>query len=545
MRAEAVLPAVDAGEAERDRGRRVRCTTSNQRAVSRTDRETQPTTTVRLPYAAIGDRGIRPNVLFRPTSPQKPAGIRIDPPPSPPVASVTMPPATAAARAARRSAGRVPVLPRVVRRAVQNGPRDVDAAELRRRGLADQHGAAAVADAFDVEARVVGDAVLERDRRVGERPAGRRRRAPSRRPARRRTAGARRRVPRPARRCRGRGGRTRSGRSCRSRRTSPPAPRPANAHHGGTPPRVNMHRPATSRSPWRPTVAVGHGDPIDTVGAMTLTARPGMTVPLPGPLHSHREKLAELADLGYTDIWSAESDGADGFTPLTLAAAWEPRLRLGTAIIPAFTRSPACLAQCVASLADAAPGRFAFGVGSSSNVIVERWNGVPFVEPYKTVRDVVRFLRDALTRREGRDDVRHVRDPGLPPRRASRARTADPRRRSTRGHAPTRRSRGGRGDHQLALGRRRADAWPTSSTMRRAAPNVSWWRASSCARATAPMWCARPPGTRSPPTSTCPCTPRSTSGSAGARCSGRCGTPGRPATARRRWRRSPTRWWTT
>jgi probable F420-dependent oxidoreductase len=130
---------------------------------------------------------------------------------------------------------------------------------------------------------------------------------------------------------------------------------------------------------------------------MSLPIRPGMTVPLPGPLHSHRDKLAELADLGYTDIWSAESDGADGFTPLALAAAWEPRLRLGTAIIPAFTRSPALFAQSVASLADAAPGRFAIGIGSSSNVIVERWNGVPFVEPYKKVRDVVRFLRDALT----------------------------------------------------------------------------------------------------------------------------------------------------
>ena len=129
---------------------------------------------------------------------------------------------------------------------------------------------------------------------------------------------------------------------------------------------------------------------------MALPIRPGLTVPLPGPLHSHRDKLGELFDLGYTDIWSAESDGADGFTPLALAAAWEPRLRLGTAIVPAFTRSPACFAQCVASLADAAPGRFAIGVGSSSNVIVERWNGVPFVEPYKKVRDVVRFLRDAL-----------------------------------------------------------------------------------------------------------------------------------------------------
>src|SRR3954454_11856827 len=48
-------------------------------------------------------------------------------------------------------------------------------------------------------------------------------------------------------------------------------------------------------------------------------------------------------------------------------------------------------------MADAAPGRFAIGIGSSSNVIVERWNGIPFVEPYKKVRDVVRFLKDALS----------------------------------------------------------------------------------------------------------------------------------------------------
>ncbi len=130
---------------------------------------------------------------------------------------------------------------------------------------------------------------------------------------------------------------------------------------------------------------------------MTLPARPGMTLPLPGPLHSHRDKLVELADLGYTDVWSAEADGADAFTPLALAAAWEPRLRLGTAIVPAFTRAPACMAQSVASLASAAPGRFCFGIGTSSNVIVERWNAVPFEHPYQRVRDMVRFLRVALT----------------------------------------------------------------------------------------------------------------------------------------------------
>jgi probable F420-dependent oxidoreductase len=126
--------------------------------------------------------------------------------------------------------------------------------------------------------------------------------------------------------------------------------------------------------------------------------RYGMTIPFDRvPLHEQRDWIVELADLGYTDVWSAEADGADAFTPLTLASVWAPSLRLGTAIVPAFTRGPACMAQSVGSLAQAAPGRFVFGIGTSSDVIVERWNGIPFDEPYKRVRDMVRFLRVALT----------------------------------------------------------------------------------------------------------------------------------------------------
>jgi probable F420-dependent oxidoreductase len=125
--------------------------------------------------------------------------------------------------------------------------------------------------------------------------------------------------------------------------------------------------------------------------------RYGMTIPFDGvPLHAQRDWVVELADLGYTDVWSSEANGADAFTPLALASVWAPSLRLGTAIVPAFTRGPACLAQSVGSLAQAAPGRFALGVGTSSNVIVEGWNGIPFDQPYKKTRDVVRFLRRAL-----------------------------------------------------------------------------------------------------------------------------------------------------
>jgi probable F420-dependent oxidoreductase len=124
----------------------------------------------------------------------------------------------------------------------------------------------------------------------------------------------------------------------------------------------------------------------------------GMTIPFDGiPLIEHREWFEELADLGYTDAWTAESDGVDGFTPLVLATAWAPQLRVGTAIIPVFTRGPALLAQSAAALAEAAPGRFALGIGASSDVIVERWNGIPFEQPYYRTRDLVRFLRRAFT----------------------------------------------------------------------------------------------------------------------------------------------------
>jgi probable F420-dependent oxidoreductase len=127
------------------------------------------------------------------------------------------------------------------------------------------------------------------------------------------------------------------------------------------------------------------------------SARYGMTIPFDGvPLHAQRDWIVELEQLGYTDVWSSEANGADAFTPLALASVWAPSLRLGTAIVPAFTRGPACMAQSVGSLAQAAPGRVALGVGTSSNVIVEGWNGIPFEQPYERTRDVVRFLRAAL-----------------------------------------------------------------------------------------------------------------------------------------------------
>ncbi|HEX8688855.1 MAG TPA: LLM class flavin-dependent oxidoreductase, partial [Solirubrobacterales bacterium] len=128
-----------------------------------------------------------------------------------------------------------------------------------------------------------------------------------------------------------------------------------------------------------------------------MAQRWGLTLPLPGlPLADHEELVVRAEAAGYTDLWSGETNGPDGFTPLALAAAWTESVRLGTGVVGVFQRGPALLAQEAAGLADASRGRFALGIGSSSDRIVEGWNGIPFERPLTKVRETVEFLRTAL-----------------------------------------------------------------------------------------------------------------------------------------------------
>jgi probable F420-dependent oxidoreductase len=76
--------------------------------------------------------------------------------------------------------------------------------------------------------------------------------------------------------------------------------------------------------------------------------------------------------------------------------ALSSNMRLGTAIANVYTRGPATLAQSAASIADLAPGRFEFGIGSGSQPIVEMWNNGKFIKPATRVKEMVQFLRKAL-----------------------------------------------------------------------------------------------------------------------------------------------------
>jgi probable F420-dependent oxidoreductase len=131
---------------------------------------------------------------------------------------------------------------------------------------------------------------------------------------------------------------------------------------------------------------------------MDRTRRWGITLPLHGlPLADQRELVSALPVLGYTDAWSAELNGVDAFSPLVLASQWAPALRLGTAIAGIYSRAPVALAVSAGTLGALAPGRFVMGIGTSSKVAVEQWNGIPFEKPYQRSRDMLQFLRAALT----------------------------------------------------------------------------------------------------------------------------------------------------
>src|SRR5436190_17700237 len=123
----------------------------------------------------------------------------------------------------------------------------------------------------------------------------------------------------------------------------------------------------------------------------------GLTLPLPmTALHDSADHLRRAEAAGYTDLWSGETNGPDGFTPLALASAWTETVRLGTGVVGVMQRGRALLAQEAAALADASGGRFALGIGASSDRIVEGWNGMPFEKPLSRVSETIDFLRAAL-----------------------------------------------------------------------------------------------------------------------------------------------------
>lgn len=108
--------------------------------------------------------------------------------------------------------------------------------------------------------------------------------------------------------------------------------------------------------------------------------------------------IAKLADdLGYHSFWTSESWGRDAFTILAMIACHTGNIRLATGIVNIYSRTPALLAQTIASLDIISNGRAILGLGSSGKVVVEGWHGVPFNFPLARTREYIEIIRKALS----------------------------------------------------------------------------------------------------------------------------------------------------
>jgi F420-dependent oxidoreductase-like protein len=105
--------------------------------------------------------------------------------------------------------------------------------------------------------------------------------------------------------------------------------------------------------------------------------------------------VVEAERLGVDCLWSAEAWGHDAATPLAFMAARTSRIRLGTGIMQAGTRTPALLAMTAMSLNAMSGGRFLLGLGVSGPQVIEGWHGIRFERPVQRLRETVEIVRRA------------------------------------------------------------------------------------------------------------------------------------------------------
>lgn len=113
------------------------------------------------------------------------------------------------------------------------------------------------------------------------------------------------------------------------------------------------------------------------------------------------EELRDIAalaeELGYHSIWVPEMWGRDAFSILGLLASSTKKIKLGTGVVPVYSRSPAVIAQTAATLDEISGGRVMLGLGASGPAVIENWHGVKFEKPLQRTREYVEIIKMILS----------------------------------------------------------------------------------------------------------------------------------------------------
>jgi probable F420-dependent oxidoreductase len=128
----------------------------------------------------------------------------------------------------------------------------------------------------------------------------------------------------------------------------------------------------------------------------TKNVRLGLTLPIGGAQEAAEQARAARA-CGYEELWLAEVGGGDAYALAGALAVSVPGMRIGTAVVPAQTRTPMVHAMAALTLSQLTDGNFILGIGLSSPNIVRDWGGQPYDRPLTRLREHVEVLRKMLS----------------------------------------------------------------------------------------------------------------------------------------------------
>jgi len=104
-----------------------------------------------------------------------------------------------------------------------------------------------------------------------------------------------------------------------------------------------------------------------------------------------RVRLAE--SLGYDSTYVTHIAGRDSLTVLAAYAAATERIRLGTGVLPIYSRTPVSTAQTAATIDEISGGRMVVGLGVSHKITVEAWYGQSIDRPVAEMREYAEAMR--------------------------------------------------------------------------------------------------------------------------------------------------------
>jgi alkanesulfonate monooxygenase SsuD/methylene tetrahydromethanopterin reductase-like flavin-dependent oxidoreductase (luciferase family) len=107
-----------------------------------------------------------------------------------------------------------------------------------------------------------------------------------------------------------------------------------------------------------------------------------------------RVRLAE--SLGYHSAFVTHIAGRESLTVVTAYALGTERIRVGTGVVPIYTRTPATMAQTAATIDELSRGRLTLGLGVSHRPVVEGWHGQTIDRPVAEMREYVAIVRAIL-----------------------------------------------------------------------------------------------------------------------------------------------------